>query len=93
MRRKHSNVPIVDVNSPSALRTRSFSNPKAILTSPNVAPNAVRQGNHSGTKAVATAIDHVRCSLRFVLSVASKLKYRSSHAKTDQCIAAIATVK
>ena len=63
--------------------------------SPSVAPNDVRQGKHSGTEMVATAIGHpiVKCSLRFVLSVAKKLKSRLSLVKVDPCIAEIATTK
>ena len=89
------------MNSPSALTNKSYSNPEAILTSPNVAPNAVRQGKHSGTETVAiamalvdTAIVHLaRCSLQYAPIVASKPRYHSSHAKTDLYIAVIASVK
>jgi hypothetical protein len=93
-RTRRSNVPIVEVNSLSALRIRSFSNPRVILMSPNAVPNAVRQGKHSGTETMATAIDpHAKCSLQYAPIVARKLKYRSSHAKTDRYIAVIASVK
>jgi hypothetical protein len=34
-----------------------------------------------------------KCSLRCALIVVRKLKYRSSPARVDQCIAVIATVK
>jgi hypothetical protein len=89
------------VNSTSALTNKSYSNPEATLTSPNVALNAVRQENHSGTKAMAAAmviadtaqVPLARCSLQHVPIVARKLKYRLSHAKTDLYIAVIATAK
>jgi len=91
----------VKVNSSSALRNKSFSNPEAILTSPNVAPNAVRQEKQNVMEMVVTAMEMVatatepnaKCSPRFVPSAVRKLKYRSSLVKADQCIAVIATVK
>jgi len=91
----------VEVNSLSALRNKSFSNPEATLTNPNVAPNAVRQGKHSDMETVATAmgmadtaiVPLAKCSLQYAQSVAKKPKYRSSPVKVDQCIAVIATVK
>jgi uncharacterized membrane protein len=84
----------VGMNSSSVLTNKSFSNPEAILMSLNVAPNAVRQGKHSGMETVATAIVPLaKCFLQYAPVVARKLKYRSSHAEIDQCIAVIATVK
>jgi hypothetical protein len=84
----------VELNSPSALRSRSFSNPRVIQMSPNVVPNVVRQGKHSGMEMAATAIDpHDKCSLQYVPIVARKLKYRSSRTKIDRYIAVIASVK
>ena len=64
--------------------------------SPNVVPNAVKKGSQSATEAVAVAtalVLHAKCSLPYAPIVAKKLKYRSNHAKTDQCIAAIAIAK
>ncbi len=58
----------------------------------NVVSNAVRQGKHSGTETVAMQAD-VKCSPRFVLSVAKKLKYRLSLVKADRYIAVIAFAK
>jgi len=91
----------VEVNSPSALRNKSYSNPEATLTSPNVAPNAVRQEKQNVMGIVATVMEMVatatepngKCSPRFVPSAIRKLKYRSSHVKVDPCIAVIATAK
>jgi len=84
----------VDESSPSALRSRSFSSPRVILTSPNAVPNAVRHGRQSVQEAVAIVIDpHARCSQRYAPVVVRKLKYRSNHEKADQCIVVIATVK
>jgi len=91
----------VGVNSPSALRIKSFTNPKVILMSPNVAPNAVRQEKQSATETVATAMEmaamaihpDVNYSPQCALIVVKKLKYRSSPARVDQFIAVIATVK
>jgi hypothetical protein len=89
------------MNSPSVLKNKSYSNPEAILTSPNVAPNAVRPEKHSGTATLATAmavadtaiVPLARCSLQYAPIVARKQKCHSSHAKTDQYIAAIASAK
>jgi hypothetical protein len=67
----------------------------------SVAPNAVRQGKHSGTEMVATAmvladtaiVPLAKCFLQFVLSVARRLRYRLSLVKVDQYTAEIATTK
>ena len=98
---RHSNVPTVGPLSPLAMRNRNNSSREAILTSPSVASNAVRQGKHASTETVATAMVMIatatgraaKCSLQYALSVARKLKYRSSPVRADQCIAVIATVK
>jgi hypothetical protein len=98
---RHSNVPIVGTSSLSALTNKSYSNPEAILTSPSVAPNAVKQGSQAVTETVVTAmviVDTVitplaKCSPLFVQTVARKLKYHLSLVKVDQCIAEIATTK
>ena len=101
MRTRHSNVPTVEMNSPSALRNKSYSSREATPTSPNVAPDAVRQGKHSGTEIMATAmviadtaiVPLAKCSRQYAPIVARKLKYRLSLAKVDQCTAEIATTK
>ena len=67
----------------------------------SVVPNAARHGRQSATETVATAMEMVatvteplaKCSLRYAPIVARKLKYRLNHAKADQCIAVIVTVK
>lgn len=69
--------------------------------SPSVAQNAVRPGKNASTETVAIAMVMIaiatdldaRCSLQYALSVASKLKCRSSPVRADQCIAVIATAK
>jgi len=93
----------VVVNSLSALTSKSYSHPEAILTSLNVVPNVVRQGKHSGTVTVAIAmaiaiadtaiVPLAKCSLQYAPIVARKLKYHSSHDKTGLYIAAIVSAK
>ena len=62
--------------------------------SPDVASPAARQERHSGTALVLVDPDTTaRCSLRCVLNVVSTRRYHSSHEKTDQYIAAVATIK
>lgn len=68
--------------------------------SPDAASPAARQERHSGTALVLVdLVDLVdqdttaRCSLRCVLNVVPTRRYHSSHGKTDQCIAAVATIK
>jgi hypothetical protein len=65
--------------------------------SPDVASPAARQERHSGTALVLVDLvdpdTTARCSLRCVLNVVPTHRYHSSHEKTDQCIAAIATIK
>ena len=69
--------------------------------SPNAAPNAVRQGKHSGTETVATAmvmadtaiVPLAKCSLQYAPIVARKLRYPLNLVAIDQCTAAIAIVK
>jgi hypothetical protein len=86
------------MNSPSVLTNKSYSNPEAIQTSPNVAQNAVRLGKHSGMETAMVTTDTaiaplVKCSLRYAPIVVRKPKYLSSHAKTDQYTVVIASVK
>ena len=59
--------------------------------SPSVVRHAVKQGKRNVTATVATG-PGAKCSPRYVLSVAKRLKYRSSPVKADQCIVVIATV-
>jgi hypothetical protein len=79
----------------SALRTKSFSSLRAILTSPSVVRNAARQGSHNVTEVVVVVITvpDVRCSPQYVPSVAKTPKYPLNHAVIDLFIVAIATVK
>ena len=93
MRINHSSVPIAALLSLTVLRIKSFTNPGVILMSPNAVPNAVKKGSQSATETVAITIDRVRSFLQYAQIVAVKLKYRLSPVRTDQCIAAIATVK
>jgi len=89
------------MSSLSALTSKSYFNPEAILTSPSVVPNAVTQGNQAVMETVVTAmviadtvIAHLaRCSPLFVQTVARKQKYRLSLVKADQCTAETATTK
>ena len=62
--------------------------------SPSVVHHAVKQGKQNVTATVATVATGpgAKCSPRYVLSVAKRLKYRSSPVKADQCIVVIATV-
>ncbi len=57
-----SSVPIVGLPSLSVLRSKSFSNPGAILMSPSAAPHAARQGSQSVTEIAVTEL-HARCFL------------------------------
>ncbi len=78
----------------SALRNKSSSNLKAILTSPSAVRHAAKQGKQSVTETVATAIDPgAKCSLRYAPNAVKKLKYHSSPVKVDQCIVVSATVR
>jgi len=89
------------MNSPLALRNKSYSSREVTPTSPNVAPNVVRQGKHSGTEIMTIAMVIVdtaivllaKCSRQYAPIVARKLKYRLSLAKVDRCTAEIATIK
>ena len=89
------------MNSPLVLRNKSYSNPEAILTSPNVVPTAVRQGKHNDTETVATAMVTVdtaivppaKCFRQYAPIAARKLKCHSSHAEIGQCTAVTASAK
>jgi hypothetical protein len=60
----------------------------------SVVRHAEKLGSHSATKMIAVVTDpDVKCILSYAPGVASKLKCHSSHAETDQYIAAIATVR
>jgi len=60
---------------------------------PSDALLAARQGSPSVTEVAAMATDPARCFPQCALSVVRKPKYRSSPAKADLYIAAIATIK
>jgi len=56
-------------------------------------PHAAKQGKQNVTEVVATATGpDVKCFLLYAPSVAKTPKYRSSPAKVDQYIVAIATI-
>ncbi len=76
----------------SALRNKSFSSLRAILTSPSVVQNAARQGSQNVTEAVTTVPD-VRCSLRYVPSAAKAPKSHLNLAVISRFTVAIATEK
>ena len=85
---------IVVSRSPSLPKSRNSISPRDSLMSPDAASPAARQESHSGTALVLVDPDTTaRCSLRCVLNVVSTRRYHSSHEKTDQCIAAVATIK
>ncbi len=92
MKRSLSSVPIVGLPLLSALRNKSFSSLKAILTSPSDVPHAVRQGSQSVTETAATGPD-ARCFLRHALSVAKTPKYPLNLAVISRFTVVIATVK
>jgi len=96
LKTKSSNVPIVGLPSLSVQRNKNSSSLKATLTSPNVVPHAAKQGSQSVMEivVVATAIDPSdKCFLQYALSVAKTPRYRSSPARVDQYIVAIATIR
>jgi len=88
----------VGLPSLSALRNKSFSNPKAILMSQNAAPRAARQGSLSGVVAAITAVPvatgpGARCFLRNVPIVAKIPKYLLNHVVISRFTVVIATEK
>ena len=89
---RQSNALIVELLSLSALRNKSSSNPKVILTSPSAVPHAAKQGRHSVTELVATGPSG-RCSRQYAPSVAKKPKYHLSPAKVDQYTVVIAITR
>ncbi len=92
-------VPIAELPLPLPLGNKSSSNPKAIPTSPSAVRLAAKLEKPTATEAeaeaeaVAIADRSVRCSLLYVLNVASKPKFRLNLAKANRCIVAIATAK
>ena len=82
-------------------RSMSSLSHEATPTSPNDVQNAARYGKQGATGIVSTTMEvaatviHlvVNYSQRCALIVARKLKYHSSPARVDQCIAVIAFVK
>ena len=93
MRINHSGVPIVALLLLTALKIKSFTNPRVILTSPNAVLNAVKKGSQSATETVATTINRVRCFLQYAPSVGKLLRYHSSPAEIDRFIVATATIR
>ena len=56
--------------------------------------HVAKPGKPSVTEVVAIATEpDAKCSRQYAPSVAKTLKYRSNHAKVDQCIVAIAIEK
>ena len=92
MRISQSSVPIAELLSLSALTSKSFSNPGAILMIPSAVPRAARQGSQSATETVATE-PHVRCFLQHAPSAARIPKYPLNLVVIGRCIVAIATEK
>ncbi len=85
-------MPIVELPSLSALTTKSFSNPKAILMSPSAVPRVARQGSQSVTAAAATGPD-ARCFPRHAPSAARAPKYPLNLVVISRFTVAIAIVK
>ena len=84
----------MELPSLSALRSKSFSNPGAILMSPNAAPHAARQERQSDLEMATTATGPSgKCFPQYAPSAAKRPKYHSSPVKVDQYTVAIATVK
>ena len=92
MRTNLSNVPIVALLSPTALRTKSFSNQKVILMSPSVVPNVVGSGRQSVAETAAME-PHAKCFPWFVAIAAKKPKYLLNHVAIDRCTVATASEK
>ncbi len=94
MRTSQSSVPIVGLPSLSVLRSRSFSNPGAILMSPSAAPHAARQESQNDTEVAATtAVPVAKCFRQHAPSVAKPLKYPLNLAVISRFTVVIATVK
>jgi len=76
------------------LRSKSSSNPRAILMILSAAPHAARQEKQSDTEMIATAaVLAAKCFRQYAPSVAKIPKYPLNPVRGDRCIAAIATVK
>jgi len=90
-KRNRSSVPIVAKRSPSLLKSKSSSLPRAILMSPSVVPSA---GRPEELSVMATAeLDEVlgKCTLRFVRSAARRLRSPSSPAAISRYTAETAS--
>jgi len=74
----------------SVLRSRNFSNLRAIQTTPNAVPCAVKPGSQSDTETVATA---AKCFRQYVPNVAKIPKCHLSPDKIGRCIVASATAE
>ena len=95
MRTNQSSVPIVGTPSLSPLRNKNSSHLRATPTILSAVPHAAKQGKQSVTEAavVMATGPSGKCFPQYAPSVAKRPKYRSSPAKVDQYIVAIATVK
>jgi hypothetical protein len=83
----------VELPSLSVLRNKNSSRLKATLTSLSAVPHAAKQGRQSVTEVVVATGPSGKCFPQYVPSVAKRPKYRSSPAKVDQYIVAIATIR
>jgi hypothetical protein len=92
LRIKRSNALIVDKSSLSLLASKNFTHPVASRMSRSAVLNAAGRGSHSVTAMLAME-HHGKCILQYALNVALKPKCLLSLVKTDQSIAAIATIK
>jgi len=76
-----------------ALKIKSFTNPKVILMSLSVAPNAVKQGNQYNTEMAAiTTVHTATCHWQHALIVAKMSKYPLNLALVDRFTARVATI-
>ena len=83
----------MELPSLSVLRNKNSSRLKATLTSLSAVPHAAKQGRQSVTEVVVATGPSGKCFPQYVPSVAKRPKYRSSPAKVDQYIVAIATIR
>jgi len=94
LRIKRSDALIVGKSSLSQLESKSSMHPVASRMSQSAVLNAAGQGRHSVMAILDTAMGHHgKCSLQYALNAALKPKCLLSLVKTDQSIAAIATIR
>ena len=78
----------------TALKIKSFTNPKIMLMSLSVAPHAARQGDQYNTEMAAiTTVHTATCHGQHALIVAKMSKYPSNLALVDRFTARAATIK